>query len=87
MLNVQGKSKRNVNKNEEKSIEECSGAYWCRAAAAKGRSSLPKVQRKRKTNRIRKGWWEAVRVRLEVICSQLSCTGGRVEREARGETK
>ncbi len=87
--NCRRKNKENVSKNEEKSIEECSGAYWCCAAAAKGRSSLPKVQGKRKTIKMKKGKREAVRVGQKVICSQLSCAGGRVEREgeSRGERR
>jgi len=40
--------KRNVSKNGEKCIEECTGAYSCYVAAAKSQSLLPKVQIKRK---------------------------------------
>src|SRR5258708_22890164 len=60
--------------------KECIEAYWCRAAAAnKGRSSSLKEQRKRKTDREEKEKREAVRAGKRVICSQLSCAGGRVE--------
>ncbi len=87
--NCRKKIKENVSENEEKSIEECSGAYECRAAAAENRSSLPKVQGKRKRNEIKGGKREAVRVGWKVIRSRLSCAGGRVEREgeSRGEKR
>jgi hypothetical protein len=39
---------------------------------------------RRKTNKEKKGKWEAVRVGRKVICSQLSCASGRVEREGEG---
>ncbi len=79
--NCRRENKGNVSENEEKCIEERSGAYECRAAAAENRSSLPKVQGKRKRNEIKGGKREAVRVGWKVIRSRLSCAGGRVERE------
>jgi hypothetical protein len=48
-----------------------------------------KYKRKGETIRMKRGKREAVRVGWEVICSQLSCAGGRVEREgeSRGEKR
>src|SRR5258708_23459185 len=46
-----------------------------------------KYKKRRKTNKEKKGKREAVRVGWKVICSQLSCAGGRVEREGEGRGK
>ena len=46
-----------------------------------------KYKGKRMRNEMKRGKWEAVRVGQKVICSQLSCTGGRVEREGESRGK
>ena len=43
-----------------------------------------KYKKRRKTNKEKKGKREAVRVGRKMICLQLSCAGGRVEREGEG---
>ena len=49
------KRKKKVSESKEKCIRECSGAYECHAATAENRSSLPKVQGKGETNKMKKG--------------------------------
>ncbi len=83
--NVQENYKRKVSKMKRNVLRNVPGAYWCHAAAARSRSSLPKVRSMRKQIRRKKGRWEAVRAGMRWICSQLSCAaGGRVERDGEG---
>ncbi len=83
--NVQENYKRKVSKMKRNVLRNVLGAYWCHAAAARSRSSLPKVRRMRKTDKEEKGKVGGCESGKRCICSQLSCTtGGRVERDGEG---